>query len=105
MRYFTSLMMLFMSVLWGCASPSGPAPGSQIAEIQALEVESAARLAMEGQVGYQSDIVKKDGYRYCGDSFSLADRGEFRLAIRAASKALFLGQRQNDEFLVANAKR
>jgi tetratricopeptide (TPR) repeat protein len=106
MRYFTSpLLMLFMSIFWGCAAPSGPAPGSQIAEIQALEVESAARLAMEGQIGYQSDIVKKDGYQYCGDSFSLADRGEFRLAIRAASKALFLGQRQNDEFLVANAKR
>src|SRR5271168_1044367 len=83
-----TLSTILVFALSSCAS--GPPSGSQLAEIRSLEVESAARLVMEGRVGYQEDAVKKTGYRYCGDSFNLAERGELRLAIRAASKALYL---------------
>jgi CHAT domain-containing protein len=77
----------------------------QVAEIRALEAESAARLALEGQSEYDGDDTKRSGFEYCVRSIELAERGEFRRAIREASKALYLGLSGGDQYLLANAKR
>lgn len=61
--------------------------------------------AAEGQVLLGRDVVKLDGYAYCGQAMSLAESGDFRQSIRAASKALFLGERDNKPDLQALAHR
>jgi CHAT domain-containing protein len=76
-----------------------------MAEIKALEAESAARLASEGEVLYDNDTTKRNGREYCSLAVGLIERGELRLGIREASKALFLGQSHRDACLVALAKR
>jgi CHAT domain-containing protein/predicted negative regulator of RcsB-dependent stress response len=68
--------------------------------------ESAARLTSEGKVLYEADVTKKSGYQYCSLAVGLAEVGEFRRAIREASKALYLGETgRGDTCLVAMAKR
>jgi CHAT domain-containing protein len=69
------------------------------------DMEAAGTLTAEGKALYQADAVKRTGYQYCGQSQGFAERGELREAIRAASKALFLGISVGDEDLAAHAKR
>lgn len=76
-----------------------------LAKIQSLEVETAARLSLEGQMFLQADEPGHDGHYYCSMSRALAEQGELRASIREASKALFMGETSNDEYLVALAKR
>jgi tetratricopeptide (TPR) repeat protein len=101
--------LLALVLAGGGCSPTGAGGGqptsAQFAEIRSQDIDSAARLAMEGNVGYQADTVREGGFQYCQDSNRLAERGEFRLAIRAAAKALYLGQLQNDEDLLSQANR
>lgn len=59
----------------------------------------------EGQTLLDRDVVKLDGYAYCGQAMSLAENGDFRQSIRAASKALFLGERDKKPDLQALAHR
>ena len=84
---------------------SGPITPEQVAEIRAREVDTAARLSVEGAALYQADTEKKTGYEYCSSALNLANRGEFRRAIREATKALFLGQQSGDAYLLAHANR
>lgn len=69
------------------------------------DAETLANLSAEGQVLYSRDRVKLDGYDYCSQAVSLAERGEFRASIRAASKALHLGLQNKNDDLVAVSKR
>ncbi|MFT3858172.1 MAG: CHAT domain-containing protein [Aquabacterium sp.] len=69
------------------------------------EASSLRTLSAEGQNLLARDIVKLDGYAYCGQAVSLAEQGEFRQSIRAASKALYLGERDNKPELQAVAHR
>ncbi len=55
------------------------------------DVDSVAGLSKIGAALYDADPDKKTWGKYCGDSRSLAGRGEFRLAVRAAAKALHVG--------------
>jgi CHAT domain-containing protein len=73
--------------------------------MRVLEAESAVRLAAEGEILYQADPVKRTGFEYCSLALGYAEKGDLRLAIREASKALFLGQRTADQYLLALAKR
>lgn len=75
------------------------------AEARAREAESAATLAFLGEILYAGDPAKKEGLDYCRSAAELADRGDFRAAIREASKALFLGQKNRRPVLVAHAYR
>ncbi len=75
------------------------------AEARVREMETLLKLTTEGKALYETDEQKRTGYQYCRMAVGLAHRGEFRLAIREASKALFLGQSQRNEDLVAHAKR
>lgn len=62
-------------------------------------------LSAEGQALYERDVIKLDGYGYCGRSIALAEQGEFRQSIRAASKALHIGNSTDNEDLRALAQR
>ena len=62
-------------------------------------------LATEGAALYMRDSVKLSGYQYCSQAVALADAGEFRQGVRAASKALHLAERTNDPNLRALANR
>ena len=84
--------------------PTARASASVMAEARMREMETLAKLTSEGRSLYEDDEQKLNGYRYCSNSAAFAERGEFRLAVREASKALFLGQSRGDGDLVALAK-
>lgn len=75
------------------------------AEARQRDAETLKALSDEGGLLYQRDRVKLDGYQYCSQAVALAERGELRLSLRAASRALHLGQQQGNEDLVAVSKR
>lgn len=87
-------------LLTGCASAA-----RTVADVRALDAESAARLVAEGGLLYEADNSKRNGYEYCTVASALVERGDLRLGIREASKALFLGESSRDACLVATAKR
>ena len=84
------------------------APVSKVTE-QALarqrDAETPRTRSREGQALLAQDVVQLDGYAYCAQATSLAEHGDFRQSIRAASKALYLGQRDKKPELVAVAHR
>jgi CHAT domain-containing protein len=100
-RWIGALVLAVVAA--GCASATSSP--ERAAEMRAAEVELAAKLAAEGQDLYVRDDHKRPGYEYCSRAGKLSERGEFRLAIREASKALYLGQTGSDEGLLAAAKR
>src|SRR6266850_713122 len=77
----------------------------RVAQLRAMEAESAARLSGEGEVLFAADKAKLSGYNYCSLAVNHLERGDLRLGIREASKALYLGQKGNDQWLLAAAKR
>lgn len=84
----------------------GSATGALTAALARLrDAETAISLTAEGKALYEADANKRDGYEYCRQAGGLAERGEFREAIREASKALFLGIARRDDDVVAFAKR
>ena len=97
-------------LLSGCqvtALSSTPAVVSaeKVAAIRAEEVGTAARLSVEGNVLYEVDANKRSGFDYCRVCVTRANRGDFREAIRAATKALFLGEQSGNDLLLAFANR
>jgi CHAT domain-containing protein len=46
-----------------------------------------------------------DGYQYCSQAVALAEKGELRQSVRAASQALYLAQQSKDDELLARAYR
>ena len=77
--------------------------GSSRLEAVLKDAESAARLASTGKLFYEADENKLHWRRYCGNSIAFSNRGEFRQAIREASKALFLGKTSNNPTALAFA--
>src|SRR5204863_115599 len=78
------------------ATADGLAPANSQARdalARQRDAESLFSVSAEGKALYERDVVKLDGYGYCGRSIALAEQGEFRQSIRAASKALHLGTR------------
>lgn len=69
------------------------------------DAETLKALSADGQVLYQRERVKLDGYQYCSQSVAAAERGDFRDSVRAASMALFVGQQQGNDDLIAVSKR
>lgn len=69
------------------------------------DADTALRLGSEGALLYSQEEVKLDGYQYCSQAVALAEAGEFRASIRAASKALHLGRETGNEDLIAKANR
>ena len=75
------------------------------AQARSRDAETIKSLSTEGQLLYLKDRIKLDGAMYCAQAVALAEKGEFRLSIQAASKALVLGQQGSRSGLVASAKR
>ncbi len=107
-RYFASTALLIFVA--SCAPPSGPqaptvksvldrAKLERVAEIRALDAQNASMLSEEGGLLYSFDRTKLSGPKYCGLAIEYARVGEFRQAIRSASKALFLGRRDGDAYV------
>lgn len=92
----------------GQTSAPGLAPVSPVAA-QALarqrDAETLVALTTEGKALLERDVIKLDGYTYCGAAVALAEQGEFRQSIRAASKALVIGNAGANEDLQAVAQR
>lgn len=99
------------SSIAGAAAPTDTAAQAPtalavaIATARAQDMESLGRLTTEGEALYQGDSKKLTAYQYCSASSALSEVGEFRKAIREASKALFLGIKGGDEDVLAHAKR
>lgn len=104
---FTRYGLLAWLAMHGCFGHAAEFPLSTpaTAAARALDVETALRLTSEGEALFREDREPRGGYAYCSQAVAFSERGEFRQAIRAASKALFLGVRDRNEDLVAQAKR
>lgn len=92
------------------AQSADPAPGTSgssfdKARERVKDAETLRALTDEGRLLYQKDRIKLEGFQYCGQAVALAEKGEFRQSIQAASKALIIGEQQNNGKLVASAKR
>ena len=93
--------LLLLLLATGCAIGAAP---ERVAEIRALEAESAARLTAEGELLFRAEPITVHAYKGGDGATRLLDEGELRRGIREASKALYLGQTAGPA-LVAMAKR
>ncbi|MET0983652.1 MAG: CHAT domain-containing protein [Telluria sp.] len=104
-----ALVLLVLSWPAGAAAqartPGGVPAAFAQAQARQQDAETVKALSAEGQLLYRHDRVKLDGSGYCAQAVALAERGELRLSIQAASKALLIGQEQDDQGLVASARR
>jgi CHAT domain-containing protein len=75
------------------------------AEALLRDFETATKVAALGGLHYQADDNKRTWGDYCRNARTLTDRGEFRLAVREASKALYLGQGESNSTARAYASR
>ena len=112
MRTFHKSLLLAAGV--ALCGPWLPVQAQDLAPISAVARDALARhrdangllaLSAEGRALYERDVIKLDGYGYCGRSIALAEQGEFRQSIRAASKALHIGQTSDNEDLRSLAQR
>src|SRR5262244_1257062 len=67
--------------------------------------EAITNLALEGRAFYQQDDPKLPAQKYCDRAVALAEGGQFRESIRAASRVLYLGFESKDDNLIALAQR
>ncbi|CAN5331989.1 CHAT domain-containing protein [soil metagenome] len=75
------------------------------AQARLADADTLLSLSAEGAELYAKEDIKLDGYQYCSQAVALAEQGEFRSSIRAASKALHIAQRTGNEDLSAKAFR
>lgn len=80
-------------------------PAFESAVARQRDADTLKALSADGQILYQRERVKLDGYQYCSQAVAQAERGELRDSIRSASKALHVGQAQGNDDLVAVSKR
>jgi CHAT domain-containing protein len=69
------------------------------------DVQSIVGMSRNGNALYDADSRKQNWQNYCGSARGFAERGEFRSAVRDASKALFLGGSGADPTASAFATR
>ncbi len=102
------------SLAWALAGTAQAQPAEGLAPISNVtqnalarqrDAESLLTLSAEGKALYERDLIKLDGYGYCGRSVALAEQGEFRQSIRAASKALHLANTNDSDDLKSLAQR
>ncbi|QOF79124.1 CHAT domain-containing protein [Variovorax sp. 38R] len=85
--------------------PSAEAAADRMAQARLADTDTLLALTSEGAVLYGQDAVKLSGYQYCSQAVALAEAGEFRQSVRAASKALHLANATSDPNLRAVANR
>lgn len=99
-----------LAVGWVHAAPepssaSAGSPAFESALARKRDADTLKALSADGQILYQRERVKLDGYQYCSQAVAQAERGELRESVRSASKALHLGQAQGNDDLIAVSKR
>jgi len=87
------------------SSPDAETVAGRQSQARLADTDTIIDLTADGAVLYERDSVKLSGYQYCSQAVALADAGEFRQGVRAASKALHLADRTNDPNLRALANR
>ena len=80
-------------------------PAFESAVARQRDADTLKALSADGQILYQRERVKLDGYQYCSQAVAQAERGELRESLRSASKALHVGQAPGNDALVAGSKR
>ncbi len=88
----------------------GAAPADDLAAVtKALsrmqDTDTALALSADGAALYDAEPVKLDGYAYCSQSVALAEKGEFRASVQAASKAMHVALETGNEDLLAKSYR
>ncbi|TPG23084.1 CHAT domain-containing protein [Variovorax ginsengisoli] len=96
--------------LGGPTAMAQPAPDAEAAadrqeQARLADADTLLALSNDGAVLYAQDSVKLSGYQYCSQAVALAEAGEFRQSVRAASKALHLANTTRDPNLLALANR
>ena len=113
------VVLIALAAIASCASAQTPAPAqTTLAETERPDVraalhaisrmddaDTALALAEDGAALYETETVRLDGYEYCSQAVALADRGEFRRSVQAASKALHVALQTGNEDLLAKAYR
>ncbi|MES2529842.1 MAG: CHAT domain-containing protein, partial [Pseudomonadota bacterium] len=86
-------------------APDAERVASQQEQARLADSDTLLALSNDGAVLYAQDSVKLSGYQYCSQAVALAEAGEFRQSVRAASKALHLANTTRDPNLLALANR
>jgi CHAT domain-containing protein/predicted negative regulator of RcsB-dependent stress response len=91
---------------WAMAqAPDAEAAASKQEQARLADTDTLLALTNDGAVLYAQDNPKLSGYQYCSQAVALAEAGEFRQSVRAASKALHLANATRDPNLLAMANR
>lgn len=77
----------------------------ELSKERLADSDTVLGFAAEGAALYSAESVKLTGYQYCGQAVALAEAGEFRQSLRAASKALYLAVDGQNEDLLSLAYR
>lgn len=87
------------------APADAEAAASKQEQARLADTDTLLALTTDGAVLYAQDSPKLSGYQYCSQAVALAEAGEFRQSVRAASKALHLANTTRDPNLLAMANR
>ena len=87
------------------AAPEAEAAAARMEKARLADVDTVFALTQDGAILYSQDELKMSGYQYCSQAMALADAGDFRQSVRAASKALHLANSTRDPQLQAYANR
>lgn len=87
------------------SAPNAEAAAARQEKARLADTDTLLALTNDGAILYSQDTVKLSGYQYCSQAVALAETGEFRQSVRAASKALHLANSTNDPNLLAVANR
>lgn len=90
---------------WAQQAPDATAAAAQEEQRRLADTDTLLALTSEGAVLYAQDEVKLDALQYCSQAVTLAENGEFRQSVRAASKVLHLADAEGDDNLQALARR
>ena len=98
-------LVAFLFAFTAIAQDTPASPAFDSAQARLRDAETVTSLSAEGAALYEREAIKLRGYQYCSHAVALAERGEFRQSVRAASKALHLGQEGGNDDLVAHSMR
>ncbi|MBU1358551.1 MAG: CHAT domain-containing protein [Gammaproteobacteria bacterium] len=102
----TGLLLFNVSGAWAqTQAPDAEAAARKQEDARLADGDTLLALTSDGAVLYGQDSVKLSGYQYCSQAVALAEAGEFRQSVRAASKALHLANATRDPNLLAMAHR
>ncbi|MBS0344662.1 MAG: hypothetical protein JSS56_29515, partial [Proteobacteria bacterium] len=85
--------------------PDAEAAAAKQEKARLADADTVFALTQDGAILYSQDAIKLSGYQYCSQAVALAEAGDFRQGVRAASKALHLANTTHDPTLVAYANR